>query len=88
MAHKHRRTYEEMKVAHRERLIAYMRDLDRMNPTAWSVDFSVLRRFMHVIGAEAFLEPILFDLQEESFVTYDKPLRRGVQIYLQPKWRT
>jgi len=87
MAHRPRRTYEEMKHAHRERLVGYMRDLDRVEPEAWSVSFSAVRRFMHSIGAESFIIPILFDLKEEGFLRYTSPLVKGVQVYFTPRWR-
>ena len=86
MGHKHRRTYEGMKLAHRERLVAYMKDLDRIDPSAWSFNYPVLRRFMHGLGAEAFLDPILYDLKEEGLLTYTPPLIWGSQVYLTPKW--
>jgi len=87
LAHKRRRTYDEMKLAHRERLVAYMRDLDRVEPNSWSVGFSALRQFMHSIGAPSFIVPILFDLMEEGLIWYAPPLVRGGIIYFTPGWR-
>ena len=87
MAHNRHRSYDEMKAAHRDRLVAYMQNLDRMHPEAWSIDFASLRKFVHAVGADAFLEPILFDLKCEDLITYEFPLARGAQIYLRPTWR-
>jgi len=76
-----------MKFAHRSRLLGFMKDLDRINLAAWSLDYNSLRSFMHGVGATAFVEPILHDLRNEGLVTFDIPLKRGAQIYFTPKWR-
>ena len=74
------RTYTDMKATARTRLLAYFADAGK---TSHSISVAVARRFCHHCGLDAFLEPVLEDLEAEGHLSVWRNEGGGI-IYIDP----